>query len=361
MATHFLPDYLSRNPKEGRQEAPEISTFTNPSICNRSFRLLTSEVDVKDYYVQQVAEEASKDPDYTYIIQVVRERLGTKELKQDTEAHQMEGQWEEMGIIETNKGELIVRNGNEILIPKKCREELLSKLHSGHCGTNSMILQTRSKFWWPRIKEEIMKFHQCEACLLNSPSKPNLPYNNGVPDNLTLLALNEVISLDYMDVLKTPILVVKDHYSGFVWAHVTKNKECKTAIKYLQQYLHTFDRPSLMISDVGPCFGPEFSKFLDLHHIRHHLTLAHHSSSNGDAEAGVKSIKTVLLKVGKVTEQLVAEACFNHNNMASPSGEGTPAERFFRRGIRSILPNYYKKNLNTEDMVQIRQNRKEKK
>ena len=71
--THFLPDYLSRNPKEGRQEAPEISTFTNPSICNRSFRLLTSEVDVKDYYVQQVAEEASKDSDYTYIIQAVKE------------------------------------------------------------------------------------------------------------------------------------------------------------------------------------------------------------------------------------------------------------------------------------------------
>ena len=57
----------------------------------------------------------------------------------------------------------------------------------------------------------------------------------------------------------------------------------------------------------------------------------------------------------------MAEACFNHNNMAAPSGEGTPAERFFRRGIRSILPNYYKKNLNTEDMVQIRQNGKEKK
>ena len=195
-----------------------------------------------------------------------------------------------------------------------------------------------------RIKEEIkIRFHQCEACLVNAPSKPELPYNNGVPDDLTLLSPNEVVSLDYLDVFKTPVLVVKDHQSGFVWARVTKNKEAKTAIRYFQQYLYTFNRPCLVISDGGPAFGPDFSKYLDLHHIRHHVTSAHHPSSNGDAEAGVKSVKTILLKIGKVTEQLVAEACFNHNNMPAPSGQGTPAERFFRRGIRSILPNYYKK------------------
>ena len=163
-----------------------------------------------------------------------------------------------------------------------------------------------------------------------------------------------------MDVFKTPVLVVKDHQSGFVWARVTKNKEAKTAIKYFQQYLYTFDRPCLVISDGGPAFGPEFSKYLDLQHICHHVTSAHHPSSNGDAEAGVKSVKTVLLKMGKVTEQLVAEACFNYNNMPAPSGEGTPAERFFHRGIRSLLPNSFKTNLRHDDMVAIRQWKREK-
>ena len=104
-----------------------------------------------------------------------------------------------------------------------------------------------------------------------------------------------------MDVLKKPILVVKDHYSGFVWARLTPNKECKMVIKYLTKYLHTFDPPSMVLSDGRPCFGPEFSKFLDLHHICHHLTSAHHPSSKGDAEAGVKSIKTIL-KIRKVTD-----------------------------------------------------------
>ena len=224
-----------------------------------------------------------------------------------------------------------------------------------------MILATRSKFWWTRIKEEIKeRFHQCEPCLVNAPSKPELPYNNGIPDDLTMISPNEVVSLDFLDVHKTPILVVKDHQSGFIWARVTKNKEAKTAINFFQQYFHTFDRPALVMSDGGPAFGAPFSKYLDLHHIRHHVTSAHHPSSNGDAEAGVKSVKTVLIKIGKVNQQLVTEACFNHNNMPAPSGEGTPAERFFRRGIRSILPNSYKANLQHYDMIRIRQWKREK-
>ena len=68
---HFLPDYLSWNPT-GDKEAPEITTFNSPSICNKSFRLLTFEVDVRDFYIQQVAEEASNDPDYIYTVQAIR-------------------------------------------------------------------------------------------------------------------------------------------------------------------------------------------------------------------------------------------------------------------------------------------------
>ena len=105
-----------------------------------------------------------------------------------------------------------------------------------------------------------MKFHQCEARLLNSPSKPSPPYNRGIPDDLTLLAPNECISLDFMDVLKKPILVVKDQHSSFVWARLTPNKECKTVIKYLTKYLHTFDHPAMVVSDGGPCFVPEFAE-----------------------------------------------------------------------------------------------------
>ena len=91
---------MSRNPT-GTKEAKEFTDFTSPTICNKSYRLLTYEIDTKDFYLQQVAEGPSKDPDYLYIVQAIRERLGTKEIKDDSEAKQMDGQWELMGILDT--------------------------------------------------------------------------------------------------------------------------------------------------------------------------------------------------------------------------------------------------------------------
>ena len=91
---------------------------------------MTSEIDTKDFYLQQVTEGASKNPDYLYIIQAIKERLGTKELNHNSEAKMIEGQWELLGILETNKGELITRNNSEVLIPQGFREDILNKLHS---------------------------------------------------------------------------------------------------------------------------------------------------------------------------------------------------------------------------------------
>ena len=67
----------------------------------------------------------------------------------------------------------------------------------------------------------------------------------------------------------------------------------------------------------------------------------------------MKSIKTILIKIEKVTDQLVAESAFNHNNQPAPLGQGMPAERFFCRGIRTILPNSFKKNLNIDNMIHL--------
>ena len=191
---------------------------------------MTSKIDTKEFYLQQVAEGAGKDQDYMYTVQAIKQRLGNKEIKDDSAAKKMEGQWELMGILETEKGKLVTRNNTEVLIPQSFREEILNKLHVGHRGTEAMVLQARGKFFWPNIKSEIRgKFSRCEPCLLNSPSKPDPPFND-LPNDLTMIAPNEIISLDFMDILKKSVLVVKDHHSGFICARLTPNKECKTVI-----------------------------------------------------------------------------------------------------------------------------------
>ena len=147
----------------------------------------------------------------------------------------MEGEFKFLGIINLEGGELIVRNNTEVVIQKKFREEILTKLHAGHRAEAAMLQQSKGRFWWPGMREAIRnKYKSCEPCLLHAPSKPDPSYND-LPDDLTLIAPNEVISLDFVDILKRDVLVVKCHSSGFIWARLCKDKTVDTTIRLIKK------------------------------------------------------------------------------------------------------------------------------
>ena len=62
------------------------------------------------------------------------------------------------------------------MIPKGAREEILNELHATHMGAEGMKRLARGRFTWKDMKEDIeRKYSQCEACLVNSRSKPDIP------------------------------------------------------------------------------------------------------------------------------------------------------------------------------------------
>ena len=144
--------------------------------------------------------------------------MDPRHLRKDSEAKIMEGEMKYLGIVNTEGGELIIRNNTEVVIPKMFCEETLNKLHAGHRAEAAMVQQSKGRFWWPSMREAIRnKYKTCEPCLLHSPSEPDPAYND-LPDDLTLLAPNEIISLDFVDILKRYVFVVKCHSSGIIWA-----------------------------------------------------------------------------------------------------------------------------------------------
>ena len=114
--TNYLADHLSRNPRGG-PEAEEFDNYTPITICNKSYRLISAEINTKDYYMKQVAQGASQDSNYQFITQAIKDRRETKEINNDSEDRKMEGEWELLGILETEGGKLITRNNCEVLIP----------------------------------------------------------------------------------------------------------------------------------------------------------------------------------------------------------------------------------------------------
>ena len=198
-----------------------------------------------------------------------------------------------------------MKNAKEVLIPKSYRDELKSLLHSTHLSDNGMIQLARGKFFWPSIRSELKDLYkECEECLVHSPSKPQPPYEIS-PSPLELLSPNETVYLDYMSILNTDILVIKDKMSGFIYSRITKDKSIASTIETFHRYITTFDRPLTVITDGGPAFNHGFMDFLNAHHIHHRYSSAYHPQSNSPAERGVHSLKDVIIKVGKIDDKLL--------------------------------------------------------
>ena len=95
---------------------------------------------------------------------------------------------------------LVIKNGEEVVIPKGAREEVLSELHATHIGAEGMKRLSRVKMTGKDMKRDIeRKYSECEACLEHSRSKPNIPGKRCevVPSNLELACAGEMLALDF--------------------------------------------------------------------------------------------------------------------------------------------------------------------
>lgn len=63
--------------------------------------------------------------------------------------------------------------------------------------------------------------------------------------------------------------------------------------------------------------------------MSHHLTSAHKCQSNGNAEYGVKPVKSVGLKLDRLDDRTLREITFNVHNTRNEDGSGSLSKRFF--------------------------------
>ena len=137
------------------------------------------------------------------------------------------------------------------------------------------------------------------------------------------------------------ILMIKDRVSGFIWGKVSKNQTSQEAFDVIMSWSHRMGIPHECRSDGGGSFRARFSQMLREVGINHVLTSPYNSKSNGGVERSIRSIKDVLRKdkINKVTQQKLDEITYLLNQHPQRGEEGTPAERFFGRSPRSVLPN----------------------
>ena len=81
-------------------------------------------------------------------------------LEEDSEVRNLKGDLPHLGLQTLSRGKLIVKNGNNILIPKEAMKCILKELHSTHLGSEMMNNIYRSRFFWSKINEDVERTYR---------------------------------------------------------------------------------------------------------------------------------------------------------------------------------------------------------
>ena len=166
--------------------------------------------------------------------------------------------------------------------------EILTHCHSLECGdhfngqrTTAKVLQ--SGFYWPSIFKDAHLFAKsCDRC-------QNIGQRNEMPmTNILKVELFYVWGIDFMGLFPSfyghkYILLAMDYASKWMEAITTITCDAKVVLYFIRSNnFSRFRTPRAVISDEGSHFCNKlFTSLLAKYGVKHRVTLAYHSQSNG--------------------------------------------------------------------------------
>ncbi|NJL71582.1 MAG: DDE-type integrase/transposase/recombinase [Candidatus Competibacteraceae bacterium] len=319
-AKHSLADCLSRSP-----------VFDPPEEGSKDAICLRIRADFQPYTLAQLV--ADQDGEYKSVLEVFKKQnLNLNKLPTDHPARQLKSIWSEMGILETEKGSLLVLDGHRIIVPKQARPRILSELHKSHQGLVKTRAQAKLYYFWPGLNKDIEKIIQsCQACQAYQPSQQIEPLISTEAE----YAMQQV-GLDLFELDSIHYFLMVDRFSGYPFVQRLQKTDTEAIAAILKGWFSQFGIPEYARSDGGPQFRSKFTDFCNELGIKHELCSAYNSQSNGLAEAAVKNVKRLLQKCKMTGENF--DLCLAAFRTAPRSDSFSPADMFFGRKIRGHLP-----------------------
>ena len=362
-------DFRSRAPRQVFEAITEHEVPTRVHLGLRSVRAQKEKREEIDPRLEELARAGANSPSYSMMIHHMEEDTEFKMIEEGSELRQLGPAIKKsLSLMCLEGGKLIIRNSNEVYVPRECRPEFLAELHSTHLSCEGMKRLCRKRLFWPGLSEDLEQLYKaCEPCKQLAKSKPNVPGHNVtvVPSIFEAGAPGEYISMDYMSYGKHDLAIMKDRFSGLMQAYLTKDKTAESAIKALQMWSHKFGFPTEVRSDGGPCFKARFSEYCQSMGIKHIQSSPYFSQSNGSAERSVGLLKHLMLKShqgiqSRLLKQEELDAMtFRLNSHRDPK-EGSPLEKFFGRGVRTYLPALNYRKVDHQALIAERKRKQER-
>lgn len=223
----------------------------------------------------------------------------------------------------------VLLHKKQIIMPDSWRKSCLKNLHMGHLGINKSKSRAKETVWWPNINKHIEDLIQnCEICLKNRNDRSEPLISSETPQRPW-----EVVGTDLFEIKGVHYLVVQDYYSKYPEVAKLNSLKAKETIFRMKDIFARHGIPVVVRSDNGPeynCY--EFKRFAKEYNFEWISSSPYHPASNGLAESGVKSMKSILTKCEDVFLGLLA-----YRNTKLECGF-SPSELLFGRRLREILP-----------------------
>ena len=152
--------------------------------------------------------------------------------------------------------DILVLQGETLIIPPATRERVLHQLHQFHQGIMKSQLLTHGSFFWPGInktREEVVC--QCETCTWFQSQNATVPFTpTPTPSCPWQMCATDIFTLEGVD-----HLVVGDFYLKmiFVQCHPPSQSNANKVISLLKEMFSEHGIPKVFCSDNGPQYvGP---------------------------------------------------------------------------------------------------------
>jgi transposase InsO family protein len=229
----------------------------------------------------------------------------------------------------------LIYRGERLVIPKDLKPMMREAVHSSHIGVNGCLRRARESMYWPSMNADIRNYiAQCETCrsFENRQAKETLR-SHPLTDRPW-----EKTSADLFTLNGKEYLVVCDYFSNFIEVNYLEDTKSSTIIRKLKGHFARYGIPDCMVTDNSPQFTSDnFKTFAEKWDFDIQTSSPGHQQANGLAESAVKTAKKLLRKA-KQDGQDPFLALLAHRNTPSESLGTSPAQRFFGRRTRTLLP-----------------------
>ena len=224
----------------------------------------------------------------------------------------------------------ILLMGDRIVIPRRMRETVMSKIHEGHMGINKCRQRANMSVFWPEINSDIQRAIQsCQFCQVHRPLQKHEPLVVTPQPQRPW----QKIAADLCESQKGKYLVLMDYFSKWIELIHMPDTTAARMIGKMKLVFASHGVPEEIVSDNGPPFDSNALKqFAKEYGIMLTTVSPYHPQANGQAESGVPIAQRIL----KQDDPLKALMIYRSTPVQSTGC--TPSKLLMGRELRTTIP-----------------------